>query len=141
MNTRKLFIAYVLFVVSAFTQTSFAQGLNWEGQTGAFLTPFAYTAGSPSTKFGKPELAFHYLNGGNVIGNDYQLSITEGFWPDTSNSAITGALSSAGEIGAQWQRRYPASYLFYRRLQRVSRQAKGSEGECLEEEVGSGHRA
>jgi len=33
-----------------------------------------FTAG----KFGKPEVAFHYLNSGSVIGNDYQFSGTEG---------------------------------------------------------------
>jgi hypothetical protein len=78
MNTKKLLIAFSLFVITAFSQTAFAQGLNWEGQTGALITPFAYTAGSPAGKFGKPEVAFHYLNSGSVVGNDYQLSITEG---------------------------------------------------------------
>jgi len=44
MNTRKLWIALILFAATLFPQTLFAQGLNWEGQTGALLTPFAYTA-------------------------------------------------------------------------------------------------
>jgi hypothetical protein len=78
MNTKKFWIAFSLFVVTAFSQTSFAQGLNWEGQTGALLTPFAYTAGAPAGKFGKPEVAFHFLNTGNVLGNEYQFSVTEG---------------------------------------------------------------
>jgi len=111
MNTKKLFIVCVLFVITAFTQTSFAQGLNWEGQTGAFLTPFAYTAGSPNTRFGKPELAFHYLNGGNVIGNDYQLSITEGL-ARHFEFGYTGAFSSSGNVGPNGSGNYPPSYLF-----------------------------
>jgi hypothetical protein len=52
--------------------------LNWEGQTGGLITPFAYNSSS-SMGVGRPELAFHYLNGGNVLGNDFQVSITSGF--------------------------------------------------------------
>jgi hypothetical protein len=52
--------------------------LNWEGQTGGLITPFAYNSSS-SMGVGRPELAFHYLNGGNVLGNDLQVSITAGF--------------------------------------------------------------
>jgi hypothetical protein len=58
--------------------STFAQGLNWEGQTGAFVTPFAYTSASPASGLGHPQLAFHFLNGGDVVGNDFQISITEG---------------------------------------------------------------
>ncbi len=95
MNTKKFFIAFSLFVITAFSQASFAQGLNWEGQTGALLTPFAYTAASPAHKFGKPEVAFHYLNSGDVIGNDYQFSVTEGF-AKRFEIGYTAALSSSG---------------------------------------------
>ena len=34
------------------------QDLNWEGQTGAFVTPFAYTSPSPAGGFGLPAVAF-----------------------------------------------------------------------------------
>jgi hypothetical protein len=97
MNTKKLWIALSLFVITAFSQTSFAQGLNWDGQTGALLTPFAYTAAAPASKFGKPEVSFHYLNSGNVIGNDYQLSITEGFGKHFE-FGYTQAFSSSGNV-------------------------------------------
>ena len=56
-----------------------AHGLNWEGQTGAFITPFAYTSASPSKGIGKPQLGFHYLDGGSVIGGLTQSSLTVGF--------------------------------------------------------------
>lgn len=80
MNSKKFWAVFSLFLITAFSQTSFAQGLNWEGQTGALITPFAYTTSAPSNKLvGRPEVAFHYLNAGNVIGNDYQFSVTEGF--------------------------------------------------------------
>ncbi|PSH04433.1 MAG: hypothetical protein CXZ00_06290 [Acidobacteria bacterium] len=98
MNVKKLLIAFSLFVVAASTQSTFAQGLNWEGQTGAVLTPFAYTAASPAHKFGKPEVAFHYLNAGNVIGNDYQFSITEGFGK-RFEAGLTQSFSSGGKTG------------------------------------------
>jgi hypothetical protein len=99
MHLRKLSIAFVLFVVAAFSQTLFAQGLNWEGQTGALITPFAYTASSPAAKFGRPEVAFHYLNTGSVIGNDYQFSVTEGV-AKHFEFGFTEALSSSGNVGA-----------------------------------------
>lgn len=55
-----------------------AQGLNWEGQTGAFITPFAYTSASEDKKMGKPQISFHYLNAGSVVGNHFQASVTVG---------------------------------------------------------------
>ena len=56
-----------------------AQNLNWEGQTGAFVTPFAYTSPSPARGFGRPIVSFHYLNGGDVLGGFYEASGTVGF--------------------------------------------------------------
>jgi hypothetical protein len=53
--------------------------LNWEGQSGALLTPFAYTSASSSHGFGRPQVAFHYINAGPVLGNEFQASITVGF--------------------------------------------------------------
>ena len=52
--------------------------LNWEGQTGGLITPFAYNSSS-SMGISRPELAFHYLHGGGLLGNDFQISITAGF--------------------------------------------------------------
>jgi hypothetical protein len=55
-----------------------AQSLNWEGQTGVFITPLAYTAPSSAKGFGAPVVAYHYLDGGSVIGGFHQASITIG---------------------------------------------------------------
>ena len=52
--------------------------LNWEGQTGGLITPFAY-ASSSSMGFARPQMALHYLNGRQGFGNDFQISITTGF--------------------------------------------------------------
>ena len=53
-----------------------AQSLNWDGQTGVFITPLAYTAASPATGFGHPILAYHFLNAGPVLGNFHTISVT-----------------------------------------------------------------
>jgi hypothetical protein len=55
-----------------------AQNIGWEGETGVFVTPLAYTAGSPNTGLGKPMIGFHFLNGGGVLGDFYETSFTEG---------------------------------------------------------------
>lgn len=72
-----------------------AQDLNWEGQTGAFVTPFAYTSASPSGGFGHPAVSFHYLDGGEVIGGLYQVSATEGFLK-RFEAGYTHSFNSAG---------------------------------------------
>jgi hypothetical protein len=83
--------ALVLIAVPAL-----GQGLNWEGQTGAFVTPFAYTSASPAGGLGHPQAAFHYLNGGTVVGNDFQLSVTEGLLQRVE-VGYTRALQASGD--------------------------------------------
>jgi hypothetical protein len=55
-----------------------AQSLNWDGQTGVFITPLAYTAASPNHGFGEPIFAYHFLNAGPVLGYFHQASVTAG---------------------------------------------------------------
>jgi hypothetical protein len=55
-----------------------AQNIGWEGETGVFVTPLAYTAASPAGGFSKPLVGYHFLNGGGVLGDFYELSVTEG---------------------------------------------------------------
>jgi hypothetical protein len=57
--------------------TAFAQALNWEGQTGIFVTPLAYIAPSADNGPGAPIVAYHYLDAGKVLGGFHQLSITD----------------------------------------------------------------
>jgi hypothetical protein len=96
MITRVSFLLAAVLLLGCF---GVAQGLNWEGQTGALLTPFAYTASSNGKLLGKPEVAFHYLNGGSVIGNDYQFSITEGIGK-RFEVGFTQSFSSTGDNAA-----------------------------------------
>ena len=71
------YVVLALVLLSVLTAVAAAQ-LNWEGQTGGLMTPFAYTSSS-SMGISRPQLAVHYLNGGAVLGNDFQISITSGF--------------------------------------------------------------
>jgi hypothetical protein len=68
----------LLLTTAADVRTVLGQSLNWEGQTGVFVTPLAYTAASSKDGLGKPIVAFHFLNGGKVLGNFYQASLTVG---------------------------------------------------------------
>jgi Protein of unknown function (DUF3034) len=79
--------------------TGHAQNLNWEGQTGAFVTPFAYTSPSPAGGFGLPAVSFHYLNGGDVLGGFYEVSGTVGFLK-RFEAGYTRALNSDGSAPA-----------------------------------------
>ncbi|HUO61358.1 MAG TPA: DUF3034 family protein [Candidatus Acidoferrales bacterium] len=74
MISRVSFLLAAVMLLGCFASAQ----LNWEGQTGALLTPFAYTAASPANNFGKPVVAFHYLNAGSQIGNYMTFSVTEG---------------------------------------------------------------
>jgi len=83
----------ILFL--AFAPAGHAQNLNWEGQTGAFVTPFAYTSASPAKGFGLPAASFHYLDGGDVLGGFYEVSGTVGFL-QRFEAGYTRALNSDG---------------------------------------------
>ncbi len=60
------------------TFTTHAQNIGWEGETGVFVTPLAYTVGSPANSVSNPYVGFHYLNAGSVIGDFYETSFTMG---------------------------------------------------------------
>lgn len=85
---------------------AFAQSLNWDGQTGGLITPFAYTAASPANGIGHPIASFHFLNGGPQIGNMFQVSGTVGLFKKlevgysrTITSEGDGALSAVFNTG------------------------------------------
>jgi hypothetical protein len=73
-SNRTIVVAALFFLLVPLA----AAQLNWEGQTGGLITPFAYTSSS-SMGVGHPQLALHYMNGGAVLGDDFQVSITAGF--------------------------------------------------------------
>ena len=102
---KKIVVVFTFVMVALFAQSAFAQlGLNWEGQTGAHLTPFAYTVGAPDNKLGKPEIALHFLAGGPALGEQFTLSATEGFGKRfeagfTTTFAVQGSNSSGAWVG------------------------------------------
>jgi hypothetical protein len=73
----------ICFVLAAIFFTVFcpkplrAQSLGWEGETGVFITPLAYTPVSEGHNF-EPVVGYHYLNAGPVIGDFHQISVTVG---------------------------------------------------------------
>jgi hypothetical protein len=54
-----------------------AQALGWEGETGVFVTPLAYTANVEGQKF-HAAAAYHYLNAGSVVGDFHEVSLEVG---------------------------------------------------------------
>jgi len=68
----------VAVVIFGTAPPSHAQALGWEGETGVFVTPLAYTANVEKQKV-HPVVAYHYLNAGSVIGDFHEASITVGF--------------------------------------------------------------
>src|SRR5512136_167055 len=87
-------VAGVVLVVTLAASVR-AQNIGWEGETGVFVTPLAYTAKSPKTGFGRPLVAFHYLNGGGVLGDFYNISGTVGAF-SRLEFGYTRALHSLG---------------------------------------------
>lgn len=91
---------FIIFSVILFTVSNVhGQGLNWEGQTGAFITPFAYTSASEKDKVGRPQIAFHYLNAGEVVGNSFQASVTVGMFK-RAEFGYTRSINSKGNNAA-----------------------------------------
>ena len=86
-----------VIVLTLIAPAAHAQNLNWEGQTGAFVTPFAYTSPSPAGGFGLPAVSFHYLDGGNVLGGFYEVSGTIGFLK-RFEAGYTRALNSDASV-------------------------------------------
>jgi len=86
ITSRKHILRFRIFLLSLMgfalfgpTAPVHAQQLGWEGETGVFVTPLAYTVATSERKFALPVVAYHFLNAGSVIGRYNQLSITSGY--------------------------------------------------------------
>jgi len=73
-----LVITLLTFIVFIVSTPALSQSLNWEGQTGVFVTPLAYTVPSSHRGFGMPVVSYHYLDAGDVLGGFHQVSVTVG---------------------------------------------------------------
>jgi hypothetical protein len=69
-------LSFVGAILISFTPVLHAQ-LGWEGETGVFVTPFAYTASAAGQKL-HPVVAYHYFNGGPIIGQFQEISTEVG---------------------------------------------------------------
>lgn len=77
-----------------------AQQLGWEGSTGVFVTPLAYTvAPAEGKKIATPVVAYHFLHGGNVLGTFSQISLTSGAL-GRSEFGYTHTIHTAGSNAA-----------------------------------------
>jgi len=79
--TRPRFFLLSIFCISLLGQATcaHAQQLGWEGETGVFVTPLAYTVATGERKFALPVVSYHYLYGGSVLGSFNQISVTSGY--------------------------------------------------------------
>src|ERR1700735_4905370 len=93
---RVMLAALALTAMTLSTQMAIAQNLTLEGQTGGFITSTAYVV-QPAKRqvVSRPSIGFHYIHAGDVIGNVYTASITEGF----ANRAEVGYTRSAHTNG------------------------------------------
>jgi hypothetical protein len=85
----------VIVLMLVLTTALQAQNIGWEGETGVFVTPLAYTAASPAHGLGHPLVAYHFLNGGEVLGDFYSVSGTIGAFSRVE-FGYTRALHSLG---------------------------------------------
>ena len=92
----------LLLTMAADVRPVLGQSLNWEGQTGVFVTPLAYTAASSKDGFGKPIVAFHFLNGGKVLGNFYH-GVTHGGRSGPHRIRLHPRFAFAGKHGGPQQ--------------------------------------
>jgi hypothetical protein len=76
---RYFLLSFFVFALLGPANTVKAQQLGWEGETGVFVTPLAYTVATPKNRFAPPVVSYHFLNAGSVIGRYNQLSITSGY--------------------------------------------------------------
>ena len=77
----------------------------WEGETGIFVTPMAYTAGAAGKI--RPEMAYHYFHAGPVIGDFHEISAEVGLgsrfeFGYTREIHINGSDNSQGLVSL-WQ--------------------------------------
>ncbi len=82
-------------VIVAGSNAASAQSLNWEGQTGVFVTPLAYSLSTGNATFSIPVVSYHYLDGGPVLGGFHQISITMGAF-NRVEFGYTGSLHQDG---------------------------------------------
>jgi hypothetical protein len=88
-------VVLAVIIVTFAGNHTFAQSLNWEGQTGVFVTPLAYSVSSGNATFSIPVVSYHYLNAGPVLGGFHQISVSMGAF-NRVEFGYTGSLHQDG---------------------------------------------
>jgi len=73
LRRQRFVVPAVAAVVALSLPTSLRAQLGWEGETGVFVTPMAYTASAANQKI-HPVVAYHYFGAGSVIGDFHEVS-------------------------------------------------------------------
>lgn len=97
---------FLLLVTGLSVSAAFGQSVNWEGQMGVFVTPLAYTIPSPEKGIGRPLVSYHFLDGGKVLGEFHQASVSVGLF-DRLEFGYTRTLHQEGStagLSSLWGR-------------------------------------
>jgi hypothetical protein len=73
MRWQRFAMTVLAGVVTLGLSTTLQAQLGWEGETGVFVTPMAYTASAAGQKI-HPVIAYHYFAAGSVIGDFHEVS-------------------------------------------------------------------
>lgn len=98
MRSRSVLQVAFTVVLIGIAARAEAQFPNWDGQTGAVITPSAQVLLSPSTGIGRPVVGFRLLNGGDLIGDRFQISLTAGFLERVEVGFTRSAVSSGDDF-------------------------------------------
>jgi len=90
-------IAFTASLALVAPMTTQAQNIGWEGETGVFVTPLAYTVDSPAKGLGHPYVGFHFLDAGKIIGDFYETSLTMGAFGRTEFGYTRNFLGQASD--------------------------------------------
>jgi len=107
-------VCFTLLVLLAGAGNAAAQNLTLEGQTGGFITPTAYVVQSNKGQvFSHPALGFHYVHAGDVIGDVYTGSVTEGIgnWVEFGYTRSAHTNGDNPYFSSLWE--YPGMNIFH----------------------------
>lgn len=124
--TLRRFMIWFAALIALCAPLSQAQNTTLEGQTGGFITPTAYVVPSDTGhRFSPPVVGFHFISAGNVIGNVYTLSVTEGI-SNRFEVGYTRSLHSNGDnpfFSPLWY--YNGFNVFHGKVNLISETLKG----------------
>jgi hypothetical protein len=97
-------LAVILLVMALCHAPADAQALGWEGETGVFVTPLAYTASAEGQKL-HAVVAYHFFDAGSVISEFHEASVEVGAVKrfDFSIAQVAGQIATGVDLKARHQ--------------------------------------